>query len=144
MKMNNAGQLCTSINRALVHESVADKFIELIRQKFEACRVGWPDNCDMGPMISEGERKRVVGLIDDAIANESDYGLSAYAYTTNLNSAFRFYKELEVGEVFINVWGGGSPLPYPHAGVKKSGIGADFSTDSLMEYMQVKRVCMTV
>lgn len=202
MKMNNAGQLCTSINRALVHESVADKFIELIRQKFESCRVGWPDNCDMGPMISESERNRVKALIDDAvangatlvcggqipdkkgyyltpalltgcrndmavcskeifgpvlpvityktideaiaIANDSEYGLSAYAYTTNLNAAFRFYKELEVGEVFINVWGGGSPLPYPHAGVKKSGIGADFSTDSLMEYLQVKRVCMTV
>lgn len=201
-KMNNCGQLCTCVNRALVHESVAAKFCEIIRRKFESCRVGWPDECDMGPMISEGERQRVLGLIDDAvkngatlvcggqvparkgyyltpalltncrndmavcskeifgpvlpvityktideaiaIANDTEYGLSAYAYTTNLNAAFRFYKELDVGEVFVNVWGGGSPLPYPHAGAKKSGIGADFSTDSLLEYFHVKRVCMTI
>ena len=199
-KMNNAGQLCTCVNRALVHESVAEKFVELVKARFESCKVGWPD-ADMGPMISEGERERVLSLIDDAvksgatlvcggqvpeskgyfltpalltncrndmalcskeifgpvlpvityktldeaiaIANDTDYGLSAYAYTKDLNAAFRFYKELEVGEVFINVWGGGSPLPYPHAGAKKSGIGADFSTDSLMEYFHVKRVCMT-
>ena len=203
LKMNNCGQLCTSVNRALVHESVADRFCEIVRKKFESCRLGWgKDECDMGPMISSGERDRVLGLIDDAvkngatlvcggqvperegyyltpalltncrndmavcsreifgpvlpvityktldeaiaIANDTSYGLSAYAYTTNLRSAFRFYKELEVGEVFVNVWGGGSPLPYPHAGAKNSGIGADFSTDSLMEYFHVNRVCMTI
>ena len=203
MKMNNCGQLCTSVNRALVHESVAEQFCTIIQKKFESCRLGCHDeDCDMGPLITAGERDRVLGLIDDAvkngatlvcggqvperkgyyltpalltncrndmavcsreifgpvlpvityktldeaiaIANDTSYGLSAYAYTTNLRSAFRFYKELEVGEVFVNVWGGGSPLPYPHAGAKNSGIGADFSTDSLMEYFHIKRVCMTI
>lgn len=202
LKMNNCGQLCTSVNRALVHASVAERFCVLIQEKFEACRLGCHDeDCDMGPLISDEERQRVLGLIDSAvkdgaklicggqiperkgyyltpalltgcnnrmevcrkeifgpvlpvltystldeaiaIANDTDYGLSAYAYTSNLKDAFRLYQELEVGEVFVNVWGGGSPLPYPHAGAKSSGIGADFSTDSLMEYLRIKRVCMT-
>ncbi len=202
LKMNNCGQLCTSANRVLVHESVADRFCAIIKEKFEACRLGCHDEpCDMGPLITAAERDRVKKLIDDtvaagatlvcggeipdrkgyyltpalltnctndmplcqkeifgpalpvivyhtldeaiAIANDTDYGLSAYAYTKNFEEAFRLYKELDVGEVFINVWGGGSPLPYPHAGAKRSGIGADFSTESLMEYFRVKRVCMT-
>lgn len=157
LKMNNSGKLCASVNRALVHESVAGRFCKIVRAKFESCRLGWgKDECDMGPMISDGERDRVLGLIDDAvkngatlvcggqvpdrkgyywtpallpncrndiavcsreifgpvlpmityqtldetitIANDTSYGLSAYAYTTNLRSAFRFYKELEVGK----------------------------------------------
>ncbi len=203
LKMNNCGQLCTSVNRAIVHESVAEKFCAMVAERFKACRLGWGrEECDMGPLISEGERTRVMGLIDRAVqagahlvcggqipeekpgyyltpalltgctndmeicrteifgpvlpvitfrtldeaielANDTEYGLSSYAYTTNLSSAFRLYQELETGEVFINVWGGGSPLPYPHSGMKKSGIGADFSTDSLLEYYRIKRVCMT-
>lgn len=202
LKMNNCGQLCTSINRALVHESVAEEFCGIVQKKFEACRLGWGDEeCDMGPLITVGERDRILELIRDAvdngatlvcggtvpdragnyltpalltnctndlklcrreifgpvlpvisyrtleeaisIANDTDYGLSAYAYTNNMKEAFRIYQELDVGEVFINVWGGGSPLPYPHAGAKSSGIGADFATDSLMEYFRIKRVCMT-
>lgn len=202
MKMNNCGQLCTSVNRALVHASVAERFCAIVQERFESCRLGWGgETCDMGPLIAPGERERVLGLIDDAvksgaklvcggeipdrkgyyitpalltncsnsmklcsqeifgpvlpvitfqtldeaiqIANDTAYGLSAYAYTNDLRAAFRLYQELDVGEVFINVWGGGSPLPYPHAGAKNSGIGADFSTDSLMEYFRIKRVCMT-
>lgn len=203
MKMNNCGQLCTSVNRALVHESVAEQFCAIVQKKFEGCCLGWgQEACDMGPLIAPSERERVLGLIDDAvknganlvcggeipadrkgyyltpalltgcrndmnvcsheifgpvlpvitfrsldeairIANDTNYGLSAYAYTNDLKAAFRLYQELDVGEVFINVWGGGSPLPYPHAGAKSSGIGADFSTDSLMEYFRIKRVCMT-
>lgn len=203
LKMNNCGQLCTSVNRAIVHESVAEEFCSIVAEKFRACRLGWgADECDMGPLISEGERSRVMGLIDRAVqagarlvcggqvpddkqgyylspalltnctndmeicrteifgpvmpvitfrtldeaialANDTEYGLSSYAYTTDLSTAFRLYQELETGEVFINVWGGGSPLPYPHSGMKKSGIGADFSDDSLREYYHVKRVCMT-
>lgn len=202
LKMNNCGQLCTSVNRALVHASVAEEFCAIVQKKFEACRLGCHDeDCDMGPLITAAERDRVKALLDGAveegaslvcgggipdrkgyyltpalltncrndmkicrreifgpvlpvivyktldeaiaIANDTDYGLSAYAYTRDLKDAFRLYKELEAGEVFINVWGGGSPLPYPHAGWKRSGIGADFSTESLMEYFRVKRVCMT-
>lgn len=77
------------------------------------------------------------------IANDTEYGLSAYAYTQNLHDAFLLTENLEAGEIIINVWGGGSPLPYAHGGVKESGIGKDWSTISLSEYYDVKRITMT-
>ena len=37
LKMNNCGQICTCVNRALVHEDVAEEFVEIVKKQFEAC-----------------------------------------------------------------------------------------------------------
>ena len=49
--MGNCGQACVSVERAMVVDSVHDRFIELVKRKLEKIKVGGPDeNADMGPM----------------------------------------------------------------------------------------------
>lgn len=48
----NCGQICTSVERIFVVESVHDRFVELLREEVARVKVGGPENqdCDMGPM----------------------------------------------------------------------------------------------
>jgi len=51
-----AGQRCTSLRRLIVHESIADRFVERLRKLFASIRVGDPrdDATLVGPLIDEG------------------------------------------------------------------------------------------
>ena len=68
--------------------------------------------------------------IDEAIAlaNDSDYGLGAGLFTSDLDSALRFATEVDCGSIQIN----SSPLwradPMPYGGLKGSGIGKEGPT----------------
>ena len=50
----NAGQVCTSLGRVFVMESIADSFIEAVVEEAKNVRLGDPLNgkTDMGPMVS--------------------------------------------------------------------------------------------
>ena len=50
----NAGQVCTSLERVFVMESIADSFIEAVVEEAKNVRLGDPLNgkTDMGPMVS--------------------------------------------------------------------------------------------
>ena len=68
-----------------------------------------------------------IDSVDEAIelANESEYGLSAAIYTSNLDAAMRFADEVESGMVHIN-----APTMYaephvPFGGVGESGFGRE-------------------
>lgn len=63
--------------------------------------------------------------IDDAIAlsNSTDYGLSSGVVTNNIEYAFRFIKELNVGTVNINEVPGYRIESSPFGGIKDSGLG---------------------
>lgn len=82
-----------------------------------------------------------VDSINDAIywANKSPYGLSAYGWTHNKNTAERLMKELQAGTVMINdatsSWGEATA---PWGGFKKSGVGRTRSRFGLLEMVQVK------
>jgi acyl-CoA reductase-like NAD-dependent aldehyde dehydrogenase len=67
---SHAGQSCISIQRILVHEDVADAFIERLVANTKALRVGDPLDLetDVGPLISPGDRDRVKGWIDEAVS----------------------------------------------------------------------------
>jgi len=67
-KFVNAGQVCTSPSRFLVHESLYDKFVAAFVQATEAVRVGngLDDGIQMGPMASDRRRAAVHELITDA------------------------------------------------------------------------------
>jgi succinate-semialdehyde dehydrogenase/glutarate-semialdehyde dehydrogenase len=83
----------------------------------------------------------VVDSIDQAIelANDSNYGLSAYAWTSDKKLAERFLKELQAGTVMINdatsSWGEPNA---PWGGYKMSGIGRTRARFGLEEMVQVK------
>jgi acyl-CoA reductase-like NAD-dependent aldehyde dehydrogenase len=66
---SHAGQSCISIQRVLVHEEIADAFVERLVANAEALRVGDPldPETDVGPLISEGDRDRVKQWIDEAV-----------------------------------------------------------------------------
>jgi acyl-CoA reductase-like NAD-dependent aldehyde dehydrogenase len=67
---SHAGQSCISIQRILLHESVADRFTESFVSNVEALRVGDPmdPDVDVGPLISGDDRDRVKEWIDEAAA----------------------------------------------------------------------------
>jgi len=67
---SHAGQSCISIQRILLHEDIADRFIERLVTNMESLKVGDPlsEDTDVGPLITPGDRDRVKEWIDEAVA----------------------------------------------------------------------------
>ena len=63
-----AGQSCISVQRIFVHEDVYDAFKASFLPRVEALVVGDPadETTDVGPLISESERDRVLAWIEEA------------------------------------------------------------------------------
>ncbi len=66
---SHAGQSCISIQRILLHEDLADAFTERLVANTATLRVGDPldPETDVGPLISPGDRDRVVDWIGEAV-----------------------------------------------------------------------------
>ena len=75
------------------------------------------------------------------LANETPYGLAAYAYTRDLSRSWRLREALEFGMVGINTGMISSPEA-PFGGVKQSGMGREGSRHGLDEYTQLKYICV--
>jgi len=67
----NSGQRCTAVKRILVHEKVADRFVELLVEKTKAVKYGDPfdPKVDMGTVIDERAAKRLEAVVNEAIAD---------------------------------------------------------------------------
>ena len=74
-----------------------------------------------------------------ALANDSEFGLSATVYTTSEAQAQRFADALECGGVFINGYCA-SDARVAFGGVKKSGFGRELSHFGLHEFCKVQTV----
>jgi aldehyde dehydrogenase (NAD+) len=76
-----------------------------------------------------------------AIANGTEYGLSAYVQTNDLRRAHRLADELVAGEVLVN---GAANLGVhrPFGGVGLSGFGKEGGRAGLEEFLQVKSVAI--
>ena len=63
-----AGQTCISVQRIYVERSVHDEFVAAFVPKVEALNVGDPadDGTDVGPVIDEGSRERILSWIEEA------------------------------------------------------------------------------
>lgn len=82
-----------------------------------------------------------VSSVDEGIehANDSEYGLSSYVYTTDYQTAMHAADELEYGETYLNrtlgeAWQG------HHIGWKQSGLGGDDGKYGVLKYTQLKSV----
>jgi len=76
-----------------------------------------------------------------AMANDTEYGLAAYLYTRDLARSWRVSEALEYGIVGLNT-GLISTEVAPFGGVKESGTGREGSKYGLLDYTEIKYVCV--
>ena len=72
-------------------------------------------------------------------ANDTEFGLVAYAFTENLTRAFTVAERLATGMVGINQGIVSNPAA-PFGGVKASGLGREGGTEGIEEYLETKYV----
>jgi succinate-semialdehyde dehydrogenase / glutarate-semialdehyde dehydrogenase len=204
-KMRNVGEACTAANRFHVHEALAAEFAGRLAERLGAMKVGrgTEPGVQVGPLISDEQRRTVTELVDDAIsrgatplvgghpdleaaagyfypptvltavpaearvlheeifgpvapiasfgsdgeaiaaANDTEFGLVAYVYTTSLNRAFQVCEALETGMVGLNQGLVSNPAA-PFGGVKHSGFGREGGHEGINEYLDVKYVAMNL
>lgn len=198
-KMRNVGEACTAANRFHVHTSVAQEFTRRLTERMQALTVGrgTEDGVDVGPLIDDTQRSKVVELVGDAVdrgarvttggepvgergyfyaptvladvppgsrllreevfgpvapitafdsdeeavtaANDTEFGLVSYVYTTDLSRALRVCEQLDTGMVGLNQGVISNPSA-PFGGVKASGFGREGGFEGIEEYLETKYV----
>lgn len=73
------------------------------------------------------------------LANASDYGLSAYVFTNNLQYLMRLNTDLDFGEIYVNREGGEAAQGFHH-GYGDSGLGGEDGKYGLDAYSRHKTV----
>ncbi|ANO35053.1 aldehyde dehydrogenase PuuC [Vibrio breoganii] len=195
----NQGEVCTAGSRLLVHSSIKDEFIELVKKQMANWQPADPLESDtrVGAIVDAAQYERVLNYInigqsegatlafggttamnhtdgffiqpalftnvtpemriykeeifgpvlcvtsfdsiDEAIAlaNDSEYGLAAGIWTSDMSTAIKCSRALRAGTVFVNNWDGGD-MTMPFGGYKQSGNGRDKSLHALHKYTEVK------
>ncbi|MGW3952657.1 aldehyde dehydrogenase [Streptomyces sp. NPDC004752] len=72
-----------------------------------------------------------------ALANDTEYGLAAGLWTSDLSTAHRVSRALKAGTVWVNCYEEGD-LTVPFGGMKQSGNGRDKSVHALEKYTELK------
>jgi len=78
--------------------------------------------------------------IDEAvrIANDTEYGLAAAVWTSNVSTAHQVSRRLRAGTVWVNCYDEGGDMNFPFGGFKQSGNGRDKSLHALEKYTELK------
>lgn len=79
-KTSNCGQLCTAIERVYVHESIAEKFTDLLKSHLEALPFGnrAENSHFMGPLINENSRLNIHQMVERAIDDGASLQTGGY------------------------------------------------------------------
>lgn len=79
--------------------------------------------------------------MDDLVemANDTEYGLTAFVNTSDLNTALLMSERLEYGMVCINDYLPATPEA-PMGGIKQSGLGRESGPEGLYEYLEEKTI----
>jgi alpha-ketoglutaric semialdehyde dehydrogenase len=102
----------------------------------------WQDEV-FGPVIAVRE----VRGIDEAITatNDSQYGLAAAVFTTDLGATHRFIDEVDCGQIAVNTATTGWDVHVPFGGFRRSGSPfKEQGVEALNFYTKVKSVAMHV
>ncbi|WP_342527862.1 NAD-dependent succinate-semialdehyde dehydrogenase [Chryseomicrobium sp. FSL W7-1435] len=81
--------------------------------------------------------------VDEAIerANDTDFGLAAYVYTSSINTGIYIAENLEYGIVGLNDGSPSSPQA-PFGGFKQSGIGREGGHYGMDEFLEIKYISL--
>ncbi len=199
----SAGEVCSNGTRVFVQRRIKEAFIERLRVRVGAMRVGNPLDpaTQVGALISEAHMEKVLGYIargrsegarllvgghrvttgdlangyfveptvfdgchDDmaivreeifgpvmtvldfdtedevvARANDTDFGLAAGVFTSDLARGHRVIARLEAGTCWINHYNV-TPVELPFGGFKRSGLGRENGRAAIEHYTQLKSV----
>jgi succinate-semialdehyde dehydrogenase/glutarate-semialdehyde dehydrogenase len=82
---------------------------------------------------------------DEAIAaaNDTEYGLVSYLYTSDLKRALRVSEKLETGMIGLNQ-GMVSNAAAPFGGIKQSGFGREGGPEGIQEYLETKYIAVNL
>ncbi|MEM7075579.1 MAG: aldehyde dehydrogenase family protein [Pseudomonadota bacterium] len=142
-----SGQVCTSTERVYVDTAVHDVFVATLVERTRRLRVGYGlDIAEIGPMVSEGARDRVIALISDAVAKGARVALGGhvpedldtgwyYAPTilTDVTDDMSVLHEEVFGPVVSVVRVAGFDEALERANASEFGLGACVFTDDLAE-----------
>lgn len=202
----NQGEVCTCPSRALIHESIYDKFMERAVKRVKEIKVGHPLDTEtmMGAQASLEQMEKITSYLDIgkqegaevlvgggknqldkdlaggyyvqptifkgsndmrvfqeeifgpvlsvatfkddeealAVANDTLYGLGAGVWSRNINTAYRFGREIQAGRVWTNCYHA-YPAHAAFGGYKKSGIGRENHKMMLDHYQQTKNLLVS-
>jgi succinate-semialdehyde dehydrogenase / glutarate-semialdehyde dehydrogenase len=106
-----------------------------------------PDDAELLREEIFGPVAPVKGFSDEdeaiAAANNTEFGLVAYVYTSNLKRALRVVERLETGMVGLNQ-GMVSNAAAPFGGIKNSGFGREGGPEGIEEYLETKYVAVNL
>ncbi len=106
-----------------------------------------PDDAQLLQEEIFGPVAPVMGFADEdeaiAAANNTEYGLVAYVYTSDLKRALRVCERLETGMIGLNQ-GIVSNAQAPFGGVKQSGFGREGGYEGIEEYLETKYVAVNL
>jgi betaine-aldehyde dehydrogenase len=204
---HNQGQACIAGSRLVLHEKIADAFLEKFIPLAKSIKLGNPLEAatEMGPLTSSMHRDRVLSYVDVArsqggeilaggkapsaaeltrgcyveptvvrakaytdrvaqeevfgpfvtvltfkndeealaIANGTEYGLGGGLWTSQLQRAHKFAREMKSGMVWINSYKRVNPGS-PFGGVGQSGYGREMGFEAMREYTHAKSVWVNV
>ncbi len=203
---HNQGQACIAGSRLVLHENIADAFLDKFIALADSIKLGNPldPDTEMGPLTSAMHRDRVLSYVEVAkaeggvvlaggespggalangcyvkptivrvnnykdrvaqeevfgpfvtvltfktdaealeIANGTEYGLGSGLWTSNLQRAHLFAREIRSGMVWINSYKRVNPGS-PFGGTGQSGYGREMGFDAMREYTQVKSVWVNI
>ena len=92
----------------------------------------------VAPVTGFGSEEEAV-----ARANDTEYGLVAYVYTSDIKRAIRVCEALETGMIGLNQ-GMVSNAGAPFGGVKQSGIGREGGNEGIEEFLEPKYIAVNV
>jgi len=90
----------------------------------------------VAPVFSFEDEKEAIRM-----ANDTEFGLASYFFTRDLARAFRVAERLEYGIVGLNT-GIISTEVAPFGGVKESGFGREGSKYGILDYTELKYLCI--
>ena len=145
-RYQNSGQVCAASKRFILEAGIAEAFTRKFVDAVAALKMGDPrdEQNYVGPMAELFGPVATLTTARDAdhalaLANDSEFGLSATVYTTDEAQAQRFARELECGGVFLNGYCA-SDARVAFGGVKKSGFGRELSHFGLHEFCNAQTV----